>query len=281
MLRHLALTFLFFANFAMAFAATNAFAAAEAFSLSGQPRQGGLMFGKAPVGSKITLDKTQVMVGKQGDFVIGFGRDAEPKAVLKVELPGGKVIRKQFDVAQREYNIQRIDGLPKRKVTPRSKADLKRIRDDSVAIGKARKLRDDRADFANGFIWPATGRISGVYGSQRVLNGKPRRPHFGVDIARPTGTPVVAPADAVVTLAEPNMFFSGGTLFMDHGHGLSSAFLHLSKLSVKVGDRVKQGDVVGEIGATGRVTGPHLDWRMNWLNRRVDPQLLVPPMPKS
>ena len=123
-----------------------------------------------------------------------------------------------------------------------------------------------------------TGPISGVYGSQRILNGKPRRPHFGVDVARPTGTPIVAPADGVITLAEPAMFFSGGTLIIDHGHRLSSSMLHLHKILVKEGDQVKQGQVIAEIGATGRVTGAHLDWRMNLRGHRIDPQLLVPPM---
>ena len=135
--------------------------------------------------------------------------------------------------------------------------------------------------FLAGFIWPLQGPITGVYGSQRILNGEPRRPHFGVDVAAPTGTPVVAPADAIVTLVHPDMYFSGGTLIMDHGHGLSSTFIHLHKVLVEEGQVVKQGDVVAEVGATGRVTGPHLDWRMNLFTVRIDPELLVPPMPQA
>lgn len=131
------------------------------------------------------------------------------------------------------------------------------------------------------FIWPAKGRLSGFYGSQRVLNGDPKRPHYGVDVAAPTGTEVVAPADGVVRLAHPDLFFSGGTIIIDHGFGVNSTFLHLSSVDVEVGEPVKQGDFIGRIGATGRATGPHLDWRINWLNHRLDPQLLVPPFEES
>ena len=142
-------------------------------------------------------------------------------------------------------------------------------------MASARNRRDERTDFAGSFEWPATGRISGVYGSQRVLNGEPSRPHFGLDIAAPTGTPVYAPADGIVTLAHPDMYFSGGTMILDHGHGLSSSFLHLSEILVESGTQVNQGDLIARIGASGRASGPHLDWRMNWLDRRVDPRPLV------
>ncbi len=177
-------------------------------------------------------------------------------------------------IAKRDYRIQRIDGLPPRKVTPKAE-DLKRIRQETALVKAARRRDDPRTDFMRGFIWPAKGRVSGVYGSQRILNGQPRRPHFGVDVAGPVGTPVVAPADGVVTLVHPDMFFSGGTLVIDHGHGLSSSFLHLSEVLVKEGQRVKQGELIARIGATGRVTGAHLDWRMNLFDTRIDPQLLV------
>ena len=134
-------------------------------------------------------------------------------------------------------------------------------------------------DALAGFQWPAIGPISGVYGSQRIYNGTPRSPHYGVDVAVPTGTPVLAPSSGVVTLAEPDLFYSGGTIILDHGFRLSSSFLHLSKVHVAVGQEVKQGELIGEVGATGRATGPHLDWRMSWRNQRIDPQLLAPPMP--
>lgn len=253
----------------------------DRYELRGNTVQGGVLFGKTLPGSQVKLDGRKIMLSDVGQFVLGFGRDNKNKAKLEITFPNGDVVSRVINVDSREYNIQRIDGLPKRKVTPMGKKTLERIRKENREVADARKLRDERTDYAEGFIWPVKGRISGVYGSQRVLNGKPRRPHFGIDIARPTGTPVKAPAGGVVTLAHPDMFFSGGTMIIDHGHGFSSAFLHLDEMLVPVGAVVKQGDCVATVGATGRVTGPHLDWRMNWLDQRVDPALLVPAMPKS
>jgi murein DD-endopeptidase MepM/ murein hydrolase activator NlpD len=158
---------------------------------------------------------------------------------------------------------------------------LARIHRESASIKEARAKDDARTDFLKGFIWPAKGRITGVYGSQRILNGEPRRPHYGLDIAAPVGTLVVAPASGIVTLTTPNMFYSGGTLILDHGHGLSSTFIHLHRILVKEGQYVRQGDVIAEIGATGRVTGAHLDWRINLFKRRLDPQLILKAMPSS
>jgi murein DD-endopeptidase MepM/ murein hydrolase activator NlpD len=256
-------------------------AVGRSYTLKGELIQGGLVYGKAPPGSEVSQDGQPVRVSDDGDFLLGFTRDAPATSQLRIELPGGQVEERSLDVAAREYRIQRIDGLPKRKVTPRSPEDLARIRRDAVLVGKARARDDNRQDFLGGFVWPVIGPISGVYGSQRILNGEPRRPHFGVDVAAPVGTPVRAPAAGIVTLAEPDLFFSGGTLIIDHGHKLTSSFLHLHKLHVKVGDRVEQGDLIAEVGATGRVTGAHLDWRMNLRNRRIDPELLVPPMPET
>lgn len=246
--------------------------------LEGRLEQGALVIGKTEPGARVRQDGQEVPVSAHGDFVIGFEREASPVSTLEVELPDGRKLVKELHIAKRKYNIQRIDGLPPSKVTPKKEADLKRIREDIAQARKARALVDDRTDYLTGFQWPAEGRISGVYGSQRVLNGKPRRPHFGVDIAGPVGKPVRAPADGIVTLAHPDMFYSGGTLIMDHGQGLSSTFLHLSRIRVKEGERVKKGQIVAEMGATGRVTGPHLDWRMNLRGKRVDPQTVVPPM---
>ena len=251
------------------------------YTLSGEMIQGGVVFGKTLPGGKVEQDGQAVRVSADGDFLLGFTRDAPATSQFKLTLPDGRKISRTLKVAKREYRIQRIDGLPKSKVTPRKPEDLARIRRDIVEAKKARARDDDRQDFIAGFKWPLHGPITGVYGSQRILNGKPRRPHFGVDVAAPTGTPVMAPAAGLVTLAIPDMFFSGGTLIIDHGHKLSSSFLHLHKIHVKVGDRVEQGDLIAEVGATGRVTGAHLDWRMNLRDRRVDPQLLVPPMPKQ
>jgi murein DD-endopeptidase MepM/ murein hydrolase activator NlpD len=250
----------------------------QALSLEGDMLQGGMAIGRTEPGNQVIFNGNTIRVSEEGVFLLGFGRDDKLNHSLLIKRDGAVVEKQKIAIGKRSYQIQRIDGLPKSKVTP-PKRDWKRIKAETAQIKKARKLDDSRTDFLDGFIWPSKGVISGVYGSQRILNGEPRRPHFGVDVAAPTGTPVYAPADGVVTLAHPDMFFSGGTLILDHGHQLSSSFLHLSRILVQVGDRVKQGDPIAEIGATGRVTGAHLDWRMNLRKARIDPQLLVPPMP--
>ena len=242
--------------------------------------QGGMVTGVTDPANRVEFDGNPIRVSPEGVFLLGFGRDDELEHTLEIKRGGKTLERRELVIGKRQYQIQRIDNLPPSKVTP-PKRDWERIKRETAQVKKARRLDDARTDFAEGFIWPSQGIISGVYGSQRILNGKPRRPHFGVDIAAPTGTPVYAPAGGVVTLAHPDMFFSGGTLILDHGHQLSSSFLHLNRITVKVGDRVRQGDKIAEIGATGRVTGPHLDWRMNLRKARIDPQLLVPPMPSQ
>ena len=246
----------------------------SALHLEGEIVQGGIVFGQVEPGSEVSLDGRNVMVSDDGNFVIGFGRDETGTRKLVVSEPSGASTSKDLPIVKREYRIERVDGLPPKTVTPDPES-LERIRNDARMVGSARARRDERTDYAKGFTWPASGRISGVYGSQRVLNGEPRRPHFGLDIAAPTGEAVYAPAGGIITMAHPDLYYSGGTIVLDHGQGLSSSFLHLSKVTVKEGDIVKQGDKIGEIGATGRATGPHLDWRMNWLNKRVDPQVLV------
>jgi murein DD-endopeptidase MepM/ murein hydrolase activator NlpD len=247
--------------------------------LEGPRVQGGLVRGRVAPGSKVKFEGERVRVSRDGWFLIGFGRVASPKAVLSVTFPDGRSQRYGLSVKSRKYRIQRIDGLPPGKVTP-SKEDLKRIRREVALVKRARKIDDPRTDFLGGFRWPVKGIISGVYGSQRILNGEPRRPHYGIDIAAPKGTRVVAPAAGVVTLVHRDMYFSGGTMLVDHGHGLSSAFLHLSRILVEEGERVAQGQVIAEVGSTGRSTGPHLDWRINLFGRRLDPSLLVGPMPE-
>lgn len=243
-------------------------------SLSGEPVQGGLIFGQAQPGSTVRLDGESVMVSEHGVFVIGFGRDETGTRILEVQSPDSGSTVRELAVQPREYDIERVDGLPPRTVTPDPEA-AERIQREAAMVSSARARRDARTDFAAPFAWPASGRISGVYGSQRILNGEPRRPHFGLDIAAPTGTHVYAPASGIVTLAHDDMYFSGGTLIVDHGHGLSSTFLHLSEILVESGTYVNRGDVIARIGASGRASGPHLDWRMNWLDRRVDPQRLL------
>jgi murein DD-endopeptidase MepM/ murein hydrolase activator NlpD len=252
--------------------------AAWALSLKGEFLQGGMVVGRTAPGDGVSFDGAKLHVSEEGVFLLGFGRDDALHHQLVVRRDGRIIEQRKIAIGKRDYHIQRIDGLPPSKVKP-PKRDWARIKRESALVKKARALDDGRTDFLDGFIWPAKGTISGVYGSQRILNGEARRPHFGVDIAAPVGTPVIAPADGIVTLAYPDMFFSGGTLIIDHGLHLSSSFLHLSQILVKVGDRVKQGDLIAKIGATGRVTGPHVDWRMNLRSARIDPQLLVPPMP--
>ena len=228
----------------------------------------------------VYFDGTPIRVSPEGRFVIGFSRDATPQAMIEVHHASGAIEKHPLAVKTREYRIQRINGLPPAKVSP-SKKDLDRIWEDIKLVKKVRKTDNPRTDFTQSFIWPVTGRITGVYGSQRILNGKPKRPHFGVDIAAPTGTPVKAPIDGVVTMVHKDMFYSGGTLILDHGHGISTVYMHLHKILVKEGQPVRQGEAIAQVGATGRVTGPHLHWGMNWFETRLDPSLLVPPMPKT
>jgi murein DD-endopeptidase MepM/ murein hydrolase activator NlpD len=246
----------------------------QALELAGEPVQGGLIFGSSAPGSRVFLDGNEIMVSPEGRFVLGFDRDESGERSLVVRDGAGNEESVILAVAPREFAIERVDGLPPRTVTPDPEA-LERIQAEAALVSAARARRDARTDYARGFAWPASGRISGVYGSQRILNGEPRRPHYGLDIAAPTGSPVYAPADGVVTLVHADMYFSGGTIVLDHGQGLSSTFLHLSRTLVEAGETVRSGDLIAEIGATGRASGPHLDWRMNWLDRRVDPQLLV------
>ena len=241
-------------------------------------KQGSMLVLKVSPEAKIQFNDKSVFVGNDGTAIIALHRN-DLRADLTIKLDDNEQ-RIPLAVQQREYRIERIDGLPPAKVTPPMKPEIReRIRSEAAAVKQARNRFDDRQDFQNGFIWPVEGRISGVYGSQRVLNGTPKTPHYGVDIAVPTGTPIKAPAAGIVTYANDDMYYSGGTLVLDHGHGLSSAFLHLSKVNASVGDVIEQGQLIGLVGSTGRSTGPHLDWRMNWgTSVRIDPQLLVPPM---
>ncbi len=249
--------------------------------LQGSFTQGGLVWGKVLPGAAVSLDGEALDVLPDGTTLAGFGRDAPATAQLVVE--GDVPCRQTLQIAPREYDIQRVEGVPQKTVTP-SPEHLERILREQALVTAAKARQLERPDLLQGalagFQWPALGPISGVYGSQRYYNGTAGNPHFGVDMAVPTGTPVRAPAAGVVTLAEPDLFFSGGTVILDHGFRVSSAFLHMSKVLVDVGQEVQVGEVIGEVGATGRATGAHLDWRMNWRNERIDPQLLAPPMPK-
>ncbi len=248
---------------------------ASELQLKGEMTQGSLIRGQVPVGHQVWLNDIPLKISADGYFAFGFGRDAKLTPQIKWLDNKGELHVKLLKLQVRTYNIQKIEGIPSQYVSP-PKEVSERIKRDNRQVAIARTLNDDRSDFYQDFIWPAAGPISGVYGSQRVFNGTPKRPHFGVDVASPTGSPVFAPANGIVTLFVADMYYSGGTMIIDHGHGVSSTFLHLSKGHVAAGTSVKQGDLVAEIGATGRATGAHLDWRINWFKERLDPALLVP-----
>ena len=242
--------------------------------LEGNFTQGGLVYGKTKPGNIIKLEKRKLRISSSGSFVFGFSRDTKKGLQLMIDMPHGLSETRTIEVEQRKYRVQRINGLPNDMISPPKKV-LERIIIENKKIKKVR-MRDSNFSFwKSGFVWPAKGRISGVYGSQRILNGRPKQPHYGIDIAAPTGGLVVAPTGGVVDMAEPDLYYSGGTIILDHGHGLTSAFLHMDKLFVVVGDVVSKSQAIGTIGSTGRSTGPHLDWRINWFEKRIDPGLLV------
>jgi len=241
--------------------------------LKGELTQGSMITGKAGSGSKVSLNGKSITVTADGHFVFGFGRDAKLDNTLTIVSKNGDSQAKTLKLKKREYKIQKIKGISKKIMNP-NKTNVSRSKEDNRDIGSARKIKSDYQFYRQQFIWPAKGPITGVYGSQRYYNGVPKRPHFGLDIAGPKGADVIAPADGTITLSK-DMFYSGNTLLLDHGFGINSTFLHLDTITVKVGQKVKQGDKIGTIGNSGRVTGPHLDWRINWFSERLDPYLLV------
>lgn len=260
---------------AAAVAATSLFAvaAAEAACIADLPEsvlQGALVVGRIDPGCAVSLGARALRVSAEGTFVFGVGRDAKD---VTLSVAGEPVA---LAVTARDYRIERVDGVPQSTVTPNPKIAA-RIAREQAEVAEARTRDDDRADFRYGFVRPAPGRVSGVYGSQRILNGTPKDPHYGLDLASPTGTPVKAPAGGIVSFAHAALYLTGGTVLIDHGHGLSSSFLHLSKVGVKVGQRIEQGEVLGAVGMTGRASGPHLHWGMSWFGVRIDPQLLIDP----
>ena len=240
--------------------------------------QGALLRGKVDLHSSVRIFDRDVNVMETGEFVFGLGRDT-PEVVNIEVVKDGKSYFYPFSVQQRSYKVQRIDGVANKYVQPPEDV-LDRIKAENRTVRRARQTDRNSVEFLKGFELPAKGPITGIYGSQRVFNGVPKRPHFGLDIAGPVGAPVQAPAPGVVTLANDDLYFSGGTLIVDHGQGVSSTFIHLHKILVKEGDQVQAGQLIAEIGATGRVTGPHLDWRVNWFNQRLDPQLLLVDHPR-
>jgi len=246
-------------------------------ALTGVLQQGALIRAKVQPGTRAFLNDQEIKVNELGQFAFGFPREAALTQQLKLIYPDGLTELKPLKIKEKQYKIQRITGISKKIMKPDPKAQARAIKDSQQVKAARAEFRPSNA-FYEPFIWPLTGRISGVYGSQRVYNGKPGNPHYGVDVAAKTGTVVVAPADGVISLSEPDMFYSGGTMIIDHGYGVNSSFLHLSKLYVEEGQTVKQGQKVAEVGATGRATGPHLDWRINWYQMRLDPTSVVPSM---
>ena len=245
----------------------------QALEFQGKFLQGHFILGKAKIGSKVFIDKKQVKVSKDGYFVFGIDRDRKFDLEITEIINGKKnnVIKKVF---KRKYKIQRIDGLPENKVTP-PESVYKRIKEENGRIGKARAINSDLTFFTNQFIMPVKGIISGVYGSQRILNGKPKWPHYGIDIAAKKGTKIKSSGSGIVTMAEDDLYYTGGTIIMDHGHGISTIYSHLEDIMVNVGDEIKQGDIIGTVGSTGRSTGPHLDFRINWFQTRLDPMSIL------
>ena len=249
---------------------------AASLDLDGPMIQGGLLFGRAEPGTTVMLDGKPVPLRPDGRFLIGFAYNAPASATLEAAFPGGGHETRRLTIEQREYEVQKIEGLPQDKVTPDPK-QLERVAAEQKLVAAARSFDSPFDDFIAPFQWPAQGPLSGFYGSRRILNGEERQPHFGLDIAAPEGSPVVAPLGGLVRMAEPDLFFTGGTIIIDHGFGLTTAYSHLSAVEVKVGQRVEQGEAIGRVGATGRVTGPHLDFRVNLFEIRLDPALLLPP----
>ena len=241
-----------------------------AVEFDGKFIQGHFIIGKTDPGIKVKIDKKQVKVSKDGYFAFGLGRDRKYDVVITIEKDGvKKKITKR--VQKRKYNIQKIDGLEEKKVTPPEEV-YERIKKENKLIAEARAVDSDLDFFKDKFIIPVDDSIiTGVYGSQRILNGKPKWPHYGLDFAQKEGTPVKAMLDGTVTLAQSDLYYTGGTLIFDHGHGISTLYMHMQKILVEKGQKVKQGEVIGMVGSTGRATGPHLDIRLNWFDTRLDP----------
>ena len=245
----------------------------NAIEFQGNFTQGHFILGKTDPEAKIKVNKKDVKVSEDGFFVFGIDRDRKFDLTFTKTIDGkkSKIIKK---ILKRKYNIQRINGLAESKVTP-PESVYKRIKKENNAIGEARAINSDLLFFKEKFVMPVEGIISGVYGSQRILNGKPRWPHYGIDIAAKKGTIIISSGTGVVTMAEDDLYYTGGTIIMDHGHGISTIYSHLENVLVSVGDKINQGDVIGTVGSTGRSTGPHLDFRINWFQTRLDPMSVL------
>ena len=246
--------------------------------ITGSAIEGGLIIARTTPGSRVEIDGTAVPIGGTGLFLVGFHHQSNTPQTIRITSADGGRLSTVVTPVQRDYDIQRIDGLAPKMVTPPEDV-IKRIKSDSKAVREARTRIAPLGDFVDGFDWPVRGQISGVFGSQRILNGKPRAPHYGIDIAAPKGTAVLAPASGRVTLVM-DLYYSGWTILVAHGLGLNSSFLHLDQVAVSTGETVKRGTLLGWVGSSGRSTGPHLDWRLDWQGRRLDAALIAGPMPQ-
>ena len=246
----------------------------HAVEFKGDFKQGSFILGKTDPNSKVLIDNREVRVTNDGYFAFGLDRDRKNNVIIKIKNKEDiKLIEKK--VFKRKYKIQRIDGLPPKQVTPPPEV-YERIKKDNILIGKARSIDSKLIFFKEKFIYPIDKYIiTGVYGSQRILNGKPRRPHYGIDFHAPEGTPVKSMMSGIVTLVEKDMYFTGGTIIFDHGHGISTLYMHMKDINVKKGQKVKKGQIVGTLGQSGRATGPHLDIRLNWFNIKLDPMTIL------
>jgi murein DD-endopeptidase MepM/ murein hydrolase activator NlpD len=250
------------------------------FHIEGSMSQGGFVFGTVPPGARLRANGAPVPVASSGAFAIALARDAGPTLNVDVLYPDGTTEARAFTVAKREWPVQRIDGLPEREVTPRDE-DVAAIKDEQTKIAAARARVRDADSFLHGFAWPAVGPISGVFGSRRILNGQPRAAHLGLDIAAPAGSAVRAPADGIVGLVAPGLFFNGNVVILDHGLGVTTIYAHLATIAVAEGQAVHRGDVIGTVGKTGRATGPHLHFGVNVRGVGVDPAQVLGPMPAA
>ena len=246
----------------------------HAVEFQGDFKQGSFILGKTDPKSKVFIDNRKIRVSKDWFFAFGLDRDRKNNVIIKIQnKKETKLIEKQ--VFKREYKIQRIDGLPPKQVTPPPEV-YERIKKDNKLIGNARAINSKLIFFKDKFVYPIDKYIiTGVYGSQRILNGKPRRPHYGIDFHAPEGTPVKSMMDGVVTLVEKDMYFTGGTVIFDHGHGISTLYMHMKDINVQKGQKVKKGQIVGTLGQSGRATGPHLDIRLNWFEIKLDPMTIL------
>lgn len=249
-------------------------AADDSMAFPRSVEQGSMVLGKVPPHSQVRFDGHRLKPTRYGTVVFGIERTAKKAAVVSIRLPDGRQKRVRIPVRARAWPIQKVDGVPPKTVSPPPVVKA-RIKREQEAVAKARESSHDGLGFTQHFIWPVKGRISGRFGHQRIYNGQPGSAHSGMDIAAARGTPVKAPASGRVVFADSDLYLTGGTLLIDHGHGIGSNFLHLSRLNAKVGDQVEQGQIIGRVGSTGRATGPHLHWGMTWYNTRIDPLLVL------